>query len=298
MTKDPFIAFIILNYNQISVTCEFIESCKSLNYSNYKIVLVDNASVEDPTSLISEKYPDVKLIRNDVNLGFTGGNNVGIESIDADYYFVVNNDTEVTPNLITELLKPFAMDSTIGMVSPKIKYFEKPDLIQYAGYTKINPFTGRNKALGGKEEDKGQHDKASYTNYAHGAAMLVKKELIDKIGAFSEIFFIYYEELDWSARATKAGYKIYYQPSGEIYHKESVTMGKESPMKAYYHNRNRVLFMKRNFNAFQFFIFSLFFLLVVTPKQILKYSINKQKEHLNNYFRALKWNITNYSVKY
>lgn len=298
MTKEPFIAIIILNYNQIKVTREFLDSCKSLEYSNYKIVMVDNASNDDPTDLIKENYPDVKIVRNSENLGFTGGNNVGIQSIDADYYFIVNNDTEVTPKLLNELLIPFEQDPKIGMVSPKIKYFEKPELIQYAGYSQINPFTGRNKALGGKEVDSGQHNTPGYTNYAHGAAMLVKKELIEKVGAFSDIFFIYYEELDWSARAVRGGYSIYYQPSAVIYHKESITMGKESAMKAYYHNRNRVLFMKRNTSKFEFLIFSLFFLLVVSPKQILKYSVKRQKEHLKNFFKALKWNINNYTVKY
>ncbi|MEM7106860.1 MAG: glycosyltransferase family 2 protein [Bacteroidota bacterium] len=298
MSDQPFIAIVILNYNQIEVTCEFIDSCKNLDYKNYRIVLVDNASENDPSELIKVKYPEVQLIRNAKNLGFTGGNNVGINSIKADYYFIVNNDTEVTPSVLKELLLPFQEDESLGMVSPKIRYFEKPDVIQYAGYSKINPFTGRNQALGGKEFDRGQHDRPGYTNYAHGAAMLVKAELINKIGAFADIFFIYYEELDWSARAVRAGYKIYYQPTAVIFHKESITMGKESAMKAYYHNRNRVLFMKRNTSLFQFFIFSIFFLFIVTPKQILKYTVNSQKEHLKNYFKALKWNIRNYSVKY
>ncbi|HYG18960.1 MAG TPA: glycosyltransferase family 2 protein, partial [Ohtaekwangia sp.] len=123
MPQQPLISLIILNYNQIKVTCEFIESTKKLTYKNYEIILVDNASKEDPTALIKSTYPEVKLIVNDTNLGFTGGNNVGIRAAKGDFYFIVNNDTEVTENLLEKLLEPFYKDPSIGVVSPKIRYF-------------------------------------------------------------------------------------------------------------------------------------------------------------------------------
>ncbi|EMR03044.1 glycosyltransferase family 2 protein [Cesiribacter andamanensis] len=288
----PLVSIVILNYNQLQVTREFLDSCRSLTYPNYEIILVDNDSREDPTPVIREHYPHVHLIRTQKNLGFTGGNNVGIAATKGDYVFVVNNDTEVTPNLLEKLLEPFERDKTIGVVSPKIRYYSKPSLIQYAGYTAINPFTGRNKAIGGKQEDRGQHDTPSYTNYAHGAAMLVKREVIEKTGAFADEFFIYYEELDWSERIRRAGYAIYYQPEALIYHKESITMGKESPMKAYYHTRNRILFMRRNTKSYQFAFFLAFVGLFVIPKSLLKYTINRQPEHLRSFVRGLMWNFS------
>jgi len=125
--------------------------------------LVDNASKENPTELITARYPHVKLIVNDQNLGFTGGNNVGIRAAKGDYYFVVNNDTEVTPDLLERMLEPFNEDSSVGVVSPKIKYFHNPTILQYAGFTEINPITGRNTGIGDKEEDRGQHDVGGYT---------------------------------------------------------------------------------------------------------------------------------------
>ena len=289
--RQPLVSIIILNYNQIKVTFEFIESTKKLAYKNFEIILVDNASKEDPTKLVQSTYPEVKLIVNKINLGFTGGNNVGIEASKGDYYFIVNNDTEVTENLIEELLEPFLIDSSIGVVSPKIRYFSNPNLIQYAGFTEVNPFTGRNKPIGGKEMDNGQHDISGYTAYAHGAAMLVKKEVVEKVGMLPDMFFIYYEELDWSAHIKRAGYKIYYQSKALIYHKESVTMGKESAIKAYYHNRNRILFMRRNTNALQFSFFLFFLIFVIVPKNILKYLIKGQMTHLKNFFRGLIWNL-------
>ncbi len=294
--SSPLISMIILNYNQIKVTCEFIESTKKLSYKNFEIILVDNASRENPTEIIQKNHPDVKLIVTKENLGFTGGNNVGIKAAKGDYYFVVNNDTEVTEDLLERLLEPFQSDKTVGVVSPKIHYFHNPTILQYAGFTEINPFTGRNKSIGDKEEDNGQHNTPGYTAYAHGAAMLLKREVVEKAGSLADIFFIYYEELDWSARIKRAGYNIYYQPTALIYHKESITMGKESAIKAYYHNRNRVLFMRRNSNGIQLAFFLFFFTFAVAPKTILKYLLKGQFEHLKNFFRGVFWNLKTTSV--
>src|SRR5690606_27285476 len=113
----------------------------------------------------------------------------------------------------------------IGVTCPKIKFFHHPDTIQYAGFNPINVYTGRTTAVGSKEIDNGQHNNSGFTHAAHGCAMMVKKEVIEKVGMFPEKFFIYYEELDWSARILNAGYKIFYQGSALIFHKESITMG-------------------------------------------------------------------------
>lgn len=290
-TSQPLVSIIILNYNQLKVTCEFIDSARSLTYPRFEIIMIDNASTEDPTEYVHKHYPEVKLIRNQRNLGFTGGNNVGIRAGKGDFFLIINNDTEVVPDLLEKMLEPFASDPSVGVVSPKIRYYSHPRIIQYAGFTEVNPFTGRNKPIGGNMEDHGQFNTPGYTAYAHGAAMMVKREVIEKVGLLPDIFFIYYEELDWSAHIRRAGYKVFYQPSALIYHKESITMGKESPMKAYFHNRNRILFMRRNTTVTQFMFFVLFYLLLVVPKTIVKYSLKGQVEHLKNFFRGLYWNL-------
>jgi GT2 family glycosyltransferase len=290
-TTKPTVSIIILNYNQLKVTCEFIQSARSLTYPHYEIILVDNASQEDPTEYIRSHYPEVKLIRNKTNLGFTGGNNVGIKAGKGEFYLIINNDTEVVPDLLEKMLEPFTLHPQVGVVSPKIRYYSHPTIIQYAGFTEVNPFTGRNKPIGGKMKDNGQFDTPGYTAYAHGAAMMVKREVIEKVGMLPDIFFIYYEELDWSAHIRRAGYKIFYQPSALIYHKESITMGKESPMKAYFHNRNRILFMRRNTTAMQFIFFVAFYLTLAVPKTVFKYALKGQREHLKNFFKGLYWNL-------
>jgi GT2 family glycosyltransferase len=290
-TEYPLVSIIILNYNQLKVTCEFIDSARSLEYPNYELIMVDNASKEDPTPIIQSRYPQIRLIRNQLNLGFTGGNNVGINAARGDYFLIINNDTEVMPDLIERMLEPFAKDARVGVVSPKILYYSHRRIIQYAGFTEVNPFTGRNKAIGLMEEDKGQFDIPGHTASAHGAAMMVKREVVEKVGAMPDIFFIYYEELDWSAQIRRAGYQVYYQPSAVIFHKESVTVGKESPMKTYFQNRNRILFMRRNTNAFQLMLFLLFYSTFAVPKNIIKYVRKGQLEHLRHFFKALLWNM-------
>ena len=290
--EQPLVSIVILNYNQLKVTCEFIDSAQKLTYPNYEIIMVDNASAEDPTAHIRRNYPAVKLIRNGKNLGFTGGNNVGIRAGKGDFFLIINNDTEVVPDLLDRLLEPFASDPQVGVVSPKIRYYSHPTIIQYAGFTEVNPFTGRNKPIGGKMEDHGQFDNPGYTAYAHGAAMMVKREVIEKVGLLPDIFFIYYEELDWSAHIRRAGYKVYYQPSALIYHKESITMGKESAMKAYFHNRNRILFMRRNTTLVQFMFFVVYYLTLAVPKTVITYIMKGQREHLRNFFKGLYWNLT------
>lgn len=289
----PMVSIIILNFNQIKVTCEFLESARKLTYPNYEIILVDNNSDENPEELIRHEYPEVKLIITERNLGFTGGNNVGMKAAKGDYIFVVNNDTEVSPDLLERLLEPFEKDPRVGMVSPKIIYYHSPGVIQYAGYRAINPFTGRNSAIGNREKDEGQHEIARYTDYAHGAAMMVKREVIDKVGMFHDDFFIYYEELDWSARTKRAGYEILYQPKAVIYHKESITMGKESKLKAYYHNRNRILFMRRNTSNLEFGIFVLFYTFFTVPKSAITYTIKGKVDYLKLFFEGVAWNLKN-----
>ncbi|MBX2966283.1 MAG: glycosyltransferase family 2 protein [Cyclobacteriaceae bacterium] len=291
MTVTPLISIITINYNSLKVTCEFLESTKRLQYDNFEIIVIDNASQEDPTEVISSRFPEVNLIVNSKNLGFTGGNNTGMAIAKGDYFFIVNNDTEVTDNLLDELLKPFHKDASIGVVSPKIKYFAHPNIIQYAGFTEINPITGRNKTIGDKENDQGQHDTPGYTSYAHGAAMFLKKEVVEKTGMFADIFFLYYEELDWSARIQRAGFRIYYQPSAVIYHKESISVGKTSTLKTYYLTRNRILFMRRNIDGVYKLIWPLFLILFSIPKNSIQFFVSGKLDHLQAFWKAVIWNL-------
>lgn len=189
--SEPLVSIITLNYNQTKVTCEFLESTRKLTYKNYEILLCDMASDIDPTPVIlSGHYPNIRLLISKQNLGFAGGNNWGMRQAKGDFIFIVNNDTEVTPALIDDLLQPFYDRPNVGAVSPKIKFFNHPAIIQYAGFNPVNLFTGRTSTVGEMEADQGQHDLSGPTHGAHGCAMMIKKEVIEKVGMFPEAFFI------------------------------------------------------------------------------------------------------------
>ena len=299
MTIDrsmPLISIITINYKQIEVTLEFLHSTKALIYPNYEIILVDNGSDIDQSSLVHEQFPDVNYYRSQENLGFAGANNLGMRKASGDYFFIVNNDTEVTPDLLNNLLKPFEYKET-GAVSPKIKYFEDPTLIQYAGFLEVNKLTGRSKMLGDLEIDQGQHDIQRITAYAHGAAMLVKREVVKEIGYLHEGYFMYYEEIDWCLKMVRNGYKIYYESSAVIYHKDSVSIGRGSPMKTYYYSRNRILFMRRSYKKSQVVFFYIYFILFVLPTSLIRLLFNKQASHIPLFLKGIFWNLRNPSLK-
>ncbi len=293
---NPFVSIVTLNWNGTDVTCEFLESTKNFTYKNYEIIVVDNGSKDDPTErILAGNYPNTKIVKSPVNLGSAGGNNFGMRhsSPDYDFVFQVNNDAEVTPDLIEKCLEPFYADPKVGVVCPKIRFHHNPTVIQYAGFNKMSMLTGKTTAVGSLEEDKGQHDEPGYTHSAHGCAMMVSREVIEKVGMMAEKYFVYYDESDWSARIIKAGYKIYYQAKGLIFHKESMSMGKLSAIKVHFMTRNRIYYMRRHASLPQFAVFIGFFGLLTVPKTVLKFVKNKQYTHLKSFLKGITWNLTN-----
>jgi len=285
----PLVTIITVNYNQEQVTKDLLHSIQKLSYPNYEVIVVDNGSKVSLS--LNGQFSHHRMIRSEENLGFAGGNNLAISEAKGDYLFFVNNDTILPQDCIQPLIQRFALEKKAGVVSPKIKYYDDPTLIQYAGYTPMNPFTARNKGIGYQEIDKGQFDTTIETAFAHGAAMMVKREIIDRIGLMPEIFFLYYEEFDWCEQIRKGGYKIYYEPKSVIYHRESISVGKNSSMKTYYMIRNRILFMRRNSPILNLSFFYLYLCLIVVPKEVFLHLINKESEHIKALFRGFLWNF-------
>ncbi|MFZ1529709.1 MAG: glycosyltransferase family 2 protein [Ferruginibacter sp.] len=291
---EPLVSIITLNYNGTADTLRFLESVQKLRYKNYEVLVCDMCSAVDPSTQIKAgNFTNTKLLLSPKNLGFAAGNNWGMRQAAGEYYFIVNNDTELTPSILNELLEPFRHNSSIAVTCPKIKYFDNPEIVQYAGFEKMNMFTGRTNTIGDHQKDDGRYDKAGYTNGAHGCAMMVKKEAAEKTGMFPEKFFLYYEEWDWSMRLMKAGYKIFYQPAALIYHKESMSVGKNSTLKTYYLSRNRILFMRRNCSILQLAVFFLFYSAFSFPKTVLGYLLKADFLSLKVYLKAVGWNLVN-----
>jgi GT2 family glycosyltransferase len=288
----PLISIVTLTWNTTDVTVDFLRSLNEhCTYSNLEVIIVDNGSKEDPTPVLKAIYPKAHIILNGKNLGFTGGNNVGIKAAKGDYLFIVNNDTEFTPGLLEGLLEIFDKYPDAGIVSPKFHYFFHKGTIEYAGYNEVNIFTGRNSMVGCQEKDEGQYNEIKVTNYAHGGGMMVPRKIIDEVGGLFEGFFIYYEEFDWSEQIKKKGYKVYYQPASLIYHKESMTTGKASPFKTFYHTRNRIWFMRRNMKPVNYFIFLIYFTLFTIPKNTATFILKRQNQHLKSFWKAILWHL-------
>lgn len=291
-TEQPLVSVITINWNSTNVTGEFLRSIKEHNdYENLEVIVVDNNSDQDPTEALLAIYPQAKIIRNKANLGFSGGNNAGIRAAEGSYFFIVNNDTEFTPGLISGLLDIFNRYPDAGVCSPKFHYYFNKGTIEYAGYEAVNLFTGRNAMVGCRQKDEGQFDEISVTNYAHGGGMMLPRKVVEEVGMMHEPFFLYYEEFDWCTQIRKRGYKVYYQPEALIYHKESMTTGKSSPLKTFYLTRNRILFMRRNVSLGGFLIFLAYFVSFTIPKNTLQYLLQKKKDHLRSFWKGIMWHI-------
>src|ERR1035437_1344347 len=184
----PLVSIVTVNYNQSEGTCSMIESLNLITYPNIELIVVDNASKEDSPLIIKQRFPSVDLIMNPINYGFAAGNNFGIMKSRGKYVLLLNNDTMLTPGFLEPLIEKMESDPTIGVVSPKIRFFHTPNTIQYSGYTVMHPYTLRNFSIGFNEVDKGQYDPDREPPYAHGAAMLVSMVVILKVGLMSYIF--------------------------------------------------------------------------------------------------------------
>lgn len=292
---EPLISIITINYNQLQYTCELLESIRKSTYYNREVIVVDNASQENPEAMLRERFPEVKIIISQENLGFAGGNNLGIAAAKGKYLFFLNNDTEVTPDTFHPLVELFETTSDAGAASPKIVYHNSGETIQYVGCSSVNPYTGRNHREGFKEKDRGQYDATRATELAHGAAMMVPKKVVDVVGPMPELFFLYYEELDWCESIKKAGYTIYVVPKSKIYHKESMSVGKNSTLKTYYMTRSRLLFMRRNTNGLVKISWIVFFILFSIPKNSIAYILRREGAHLLAFWKATFWNVTHSS---
>ncbi|HEY0895665.1 MAG TPA: glycosyltransferase family 2 protein [Sphingobacteriaceae bacterium] len=291
----PLVSVITINYNSSLVTEELLASLPAGDDTvQLETIVVDNGSEPDPVPAWKVKYPQITFIRSDINLGFSKGNNLGIKKSSGDFLFLVNNDTVFTDRLIPQMLTVFEQRPAVGIASPKIWYFGQDRLIQYAGFTEMSLLTCRNRCIGQFEKDMGQYDHLSGpTGYVHGAAMMVRREVVEKAGLMPEEFFLYYEEVDWCESIRKHGFQVWVEPKAVILHKESTSVGKNSKLKEYYMNRNRILYVRRNAGWLTRIGFYIYFALAVTPRNIFNYLRNGRTELIPVLFRAIGWNLMN-----
>ncbi len=262
----PHVFVVVLNWNRAEDTIACLESIANLSTNNYQLttVVVDNASTDNSVAKIKNQISKskdtneiLKILENTKNLGYAGGNNVGISYAlknGADYVMILNNDTSVQPSLIVRTVELAQKDSKIGLISPKI-YFakgyefhkemykenDKGRVIWYAG-GKIDWDNVYGSGRGVDEVDEGQYNKAEETDFATGTCLFLTRKLLEKVGVFDEKYFMYYEDTDLSVRAKKSGLKVIYFPDAIVWHKVAQSSAIGSPLNDYYTTRNRMLF--------------------------------------------------------
>ncbi|MEM2955045.1 MAG: glycosyltransferase family 2 protein [Candidatus Nanoarchaeia archaeon] len=262
--KQPKVSIIVLNWNGKKYLQKCLDSVFNIDYKNYEVLFVDNASTDGSVNFVKKQYQNeikskkLKLVLNDKDYGFAEGNNIAIRQVLKDksvnYICLLNNDTIVDKNWLSALVNFAEKNSKIGIVGSKIYYLDQPNKINFAG-GKVNLWTGSGMHIGDNELDRGQYNFPKKVDYITGASMCIKREVFEKIGFFPEEFFCYWEDTDFSFRARKAGYELWYVPDSKIWHKVSASF---NAFGAYCMYRNSVWFMKKHASLFQFFIFVIY----------------------------------------
>jgi GT2 family glycosyltransferase len=247
MSYLPKVYIIILHSKSISCLIDCLSSLDKITYKNCAIIVVNNGS-NDLTDINKHIKRKIQLIKTPSNLGFARGNNLGIKEAlrnRADYVLLLNDDTIVTPDFLSTLVAAGENHPDVGMLGPKIYYYDEPQKIWFAG-ARFDERTGVIFALHSDKIGKSRKDnKPEDSDYITGCALLVKKKLIDIVGLLDERFFLYWEDVDWGLRAQKAGFTNLIVPNAHIWHKVSVsTGGMDSPLRAYHKTRSHLLMAK------------------------------------------------------
>jgi GT2 family glycosyltransferase len=240
---------VVINLNGKKLLLETLESLTKMTYGNFRILVTDNGSTDGSGDAVRTAFPDVVFLENGANLGFGEGNNVGIRyalAHGAEWVFILNNDIEVDPGLLSQLMKVAVTDEGIGLLGPKIYFYSEPDVIWCAG-CKVNYWTGILSHRGIREKDAGRYDTVEPTAYVNGCAMLARRSVLEKVGMFDEAYFpAYTEDADLSIRASRAGYKLMYVPAGKLWHKvSSFSGGGLTPLKTRLKVEHNLIFFKR-----------------------------------------------------
>ena len=245
--NSPRVVIVVLSWNGRDDTLNCLASLRLLTYPAYQVVVVDNGSTDGSVEAIRAEYPDVSLIETGENLGYVGGNNAGLSwalERGGDYVLLLNNDTEVAPEFLSELVRVAESVPSVGIVGPTIYYFDRPQTIWSAGGA-IDWARGETRMIGLDEADTGQFGcEPRPVDFVTGCALLVKSRVIQQIGMLDLRFFAYYEDAEWSVRAARAGFAIWHVPSAKIWHKILPERRAASPQTHYYMTRNRLLFLR------------------------------------------------------
>ncbi|MDQ3099516.1 MAG: glycosyltransferase family 2 protein [bacterium] len=236
---NPLISIVIPNWNGKTLLERCLPSLSRLNYPNFEVIVVDNGSGDDSIGYVQSSFSHFRVIQLRHNTGFAHAVNVGIQASSGDYIALLNNDTEVDPKWLTELLIPFSQTKSIGIVASKLLNFYQRDTIDSAG--DVLNIVGQGYAIGGGEKDGAEWNNGCYIFSGTGGASLYKRAVFNDIGFFEETFFMYFEDVDLSYRAQRFGYTIWYQPTAVVYHIQKASSNRSKASLEYLLYRNFVI---------------------------------------------------------
>lgn len=242
--SQPAVVIVVLNWNGLADTTACLESLARLDYRNYEIVVVDNGSKDGSVEHFRAAYPDMILFENQVNKGFTGGNNIGINYAmrrGADYVWLLNNDTVIAPESLNKLVECAEVESSAGMLSPLICYFDDPERVQFRGSV-INWETMELSYPASNEELASWGPDQRRDMCLWGTALLIKRRVIERIGTFRENYFAYWEDTEYCLRAIRAGFRNVLVANVRVLHKNPLpgtVMFQRKPHFFFYMMRNR-----------------------------------------------------------
>lgn len=276
----PSVGIVILNWNQEKDTSECLRSLKNLDYGNYFIILVDNGSKDGSDRNLKNEFPYVNLIKNNENLGFAEGNNIGMRHAltkQADYIFLLNNDTVIDSQVLKVLVDVAEKEPAIGILGAINYYYDYPEKVFSAG-GHFNWWTSKLVTINGDLINKHGWRILEKAHFVPGSSIFIKRDVIEKIGMLDPDFFIYYEEADLCMRAKRAGYKVMPVRGAKILHKVAITFKRFSPVEYYLYTRNLLLFMKRNCPRLTILTFFLFDIIKITFRSTALFFSGERKK--------------------
>ena len=245
-TRLPLVYCIILNWNGYKVLREALESVRQMTYPNFKVLLVDNGSSDGSPEYLKRVVPGIEIIVNPANLGFAAGNNIGLRralQMGADHVLLLNNDTTVDVAMLSQLVACAESEPRIGMVTPKILYYEERNRIWRLG-DRIHRWLPVPLSVGRNQMDSGQFSQPLDVDYVTFCGVLIKRALLETIGFLDERFFFTYEDADFCYRSRDAGYRIVCQPNACMWHKVSLSAQKDAANIRYLKSKSRAIFYR------------------------------------------------------
>lgn len=294
MSQPIIVTTVVLNWNNAQDTLSCLDSLAKLDYPNPWIIVVDNGSTDDSVARIRAAHPAVDLIETGENLGYAGGNNVGIRHAlagGADYVFLLNDDAIVAADALSLLLQAAQARPSAGFLGPMVRTREQPDRILTAGGLFGPHMTPSLRGFG--TLDQGQYRGVEEVDFLSGCALLVSRAALEAVGTLDERYFAYGEDVEWCFRGRRAGFKVLFVPQAVVWHPDTSLRDQNSPRVMYYITRNHLLFLRQHRLGSGVMLRTLLRHLI----WLVNWSINPKWRHIKPKRDTLWWALRDFTLR-